>query len=229
MPSGYSFVYKGRIKGDMTLAVRTARPPIRGAYSGLVCGNGLSFTFYIEPILKYGLFGDVMRLYQNVVEYSGATYGRASLGVLSTARFHKIDDPEYSRVRPVELNGVTIQPFDKRVGGGKQLYTCLPRFESWLNVLGREYVELLGRDRLLALDVYSAHEDKDGRVWLQITERPEQMHLDETFDHVQKLMASLDASDIFCRRWASDEERRRSAVEYRRPEFDWSEIAGGVK
>ena len=114
-------------------------------------------------------------------------------------------------------------------GGGSILgmsLQCLPQFYSWINVLGPEYVELLGREKLLALDIYKKHEDSAGRLWLQMAERPEQMHLLEMKEHVKQLMKSLDADDVFCpdpalppEPWSKDGGRK-----YRTPKFDRSEL-----
>jgi hypothetical protein len=109
--------------------------------------------------------------------------------------------------------------------GGPAL-TCLPQFGAWINVLGREYVELLGRDNLLALEVYEVHEDSAGRIWLQMSERPEQMHLPDVKEHVKKVIDSLNAPDVFCREPRTERERLFGVdpKEYRTPNFDWSEL-----
>lgn len=101
---------------------------------------------------------------------------------------------------------------------------CLPPFYQWIIVLGPEYVELLGRDKLLALDVYKKHEDDAGRLWLQMSEKPEQMHLPEMKEHVKRLMKSLDADDVFCRERRPGELPPIGREEYRRPDFDLSEL-----
>lgn len=223
---GYTLEYKGRIKGDMSLGLHTAQPPQGGSREHLTWGNGIGVTLYLHPLIKHGVYNDATRLFQNIVEYTQAIHGNMRLDVRTTAKWHYVDDPDYARVYPVEWNGVTIEPFDHAMSGGGPVPHCLPRFNPWINVLGREYVELLGREKLLSLDVYNAREDEGGRVWLQITERPEQMHLPETKEHVERLMESLDAPEVFCREPRTEQERERGVMDYRRPEFDWSEITG---
>ncbi len=233
-PLGGAYIelkYKGAIKGWMNVGIGHASPPRKNVYMRFprerYCdfaprGDAIGVVLDLAPISKRRVFEDVLRLFRNAIGYTQARHGNLRIGVRNTSTDVLGDEPERTRPDPVEWNGVRIGAED--TSGGGPAINCLPRFESWLNVLGPEYVKLLGRDKLLSLDIYDRHEDSENRLWLQMTERPEQMHLPETKEYVMNLMKSFDAPDVFCRPPQTKEERRKGVTDYRRPDFDWSHI-----
>ncbi len=228
-------LYRGTLKGRMDLGVGYARQPRlgvqtrRGTHDFPARGDWITVQLDMAPLLKRELFDEAQRLFENMVNATNACHGRSCVGSRSTATYTLLDFPEYDWADPVEWNGIVVEPgmlFQTEGVGGGPAVNCLPRFDPWINVLGREYVELLGREKLLSLDVYSKREDDAGRIWLQMTERPEQAHLPEVKKHVQRLMDSLDAQDVFCRSPRTMEEREHGIVDYRRPDFDWTNVLG---
>ena len=186
-------------------------------------GNEILASFDVVPLMKAGLFNDALRLFQNMVTFADACHAAAWITTESTARYIDFDNPLFAQPYAIEWNGVLIDPALRTHEGGRAVH-CLPRFDTWINVLGPEYVRLLGREKLMALDVCTKHEDGEGRVWLQITESPEQMYLPEVREHVRNLMGSLDAEDVFCRRPGTEATHQEQPDEYRRPDFDLSGI-----
>lgn len=215
-PSGRTFdlQIQTHLKGNITISAHYGIPNAPA--------NWLSVSLDLVPVMKRGLFYNVLRLFDNLIEYTQASHGRAGVSYRSTARYVLVDAPELAVPEPPTWNGVLLVS----TAGGPADLTCLPHFGSWINVLGREYVELLGRDKLLSLEVYQKHEDSAGRIWLQITERPEQMHLAEVKEHVKRLVDGLGTPDVFCRKPRTDHERIHGIdpKEYRTPNFDWSEL-----
>lgn len=226
--NGIELGYRGKIRGGIGMSPHWGNPlkwghgSLSGEFHPPPGGNTIGAHFDLSPLVREGLFDDAMRLFRNMIEFTQACHARASIVAVSTAKYIVFDNPEYSKAYAVEWNGVLIEPRNAAQGYRDGVAVrCLPCFENWINVLGREYVEFLGRDKVMALDVYRKHEDSGGRLWLQITERPEQMYLPEVREHVKHLMDSLDAPDVFCREPRTEEERPHS-IHYRRPDFDFS-------
>lgn len=175
-------LYAGYVKGKMRIGAEYAARPqkiisakssVEKHYDIDPHGNFVLITLNLTRIMSRELFDDSMRLFNNLIRYADACHGSVGVGVCNLGDEYR----PTSNIR-IGWNGFQI---DDKWGGGVAVH-CHSRFESWINVLGREYVELIGRDKLLALPIYRKREDDVGRLWLQVTERPEQTHLPEVRD-----------------------------------------------
>ena len=199
-------LYRGPIRGEVN--IRTHRHPKTRFHS-------INFRIEWPEQAESEFVDDCIDLFDRCIQICSPFF--AHMGVCVDFRDGGWYE-DYER-ETIELNGVRVSP-----GGGLSASGCLPRFRAWINVLGPEYVELLGEQKLLGLDVFKKRLDEGGRIWLQMAELPEHMHLQETIDHVDRLIDSLDAPDVFCREPKTEEEKVFGIKSYRTPDFDFSEI-----
>lgn len=184
--------FRRGVRGWMNIAFRRGDTP---------ASRTLQVHYDYRFIQEHGLLEDCRRLFRNVLAYTDAVYGCMTLRTANADGSWTHNQDDHTRV-----NGVVIPRFGLRPIRMLRLL--------WLNVLGHEYIDFLGRETLESLDVHARHADDRGRLWLQITERPEEMFTPEGKAKVQSLIRQTGREGAFHRNDPCGTDR-----EYARPEF----------
>ncbi|MEC9373254.1 MAG: pantoate--beta-alanine ligase [Planctomycetota bacterium] len=202
-------LWSGPVRGDMHLLTR--RSP------GEWC-NSIHGAFEYPPLEQRGLREEITRLFRQLVNL--AAPAQATICLCTSFR----GGDWYSDFEPETIiwRGVPV-----RLGGGgvNVRLTCLPRPGGWINVIGPEYVALLGgADKIARGGLHRAWIDDGGRAWLQTAENPEDSHRPEVAASVERFIQSLDNQDVFCEYREVNSIPLTVEKQYLAPEFDRSEI-----
>jgi hypothetical protein len=210
--------------GGEVLFARRGRPSGSMSLSGLVGPrvgeNRMSFELALRSEEDAHLFDAVQRLFERAVDWADAAW--AGFGLACHLRGGGWD-ADYVPQRKC-WNGQELFEW----GPAQATLACVPHFH-WITVLGREFVEHLGAARLSAVTVAERAVDArcagGGRMWIRVTERPEEMFGDLGQGRLKDLRAAIGDREVLCRAETVDE-LISGGVRYDMPQFDRSEIDG---
>lgn len=183
----FTLYYRGELHGS--LSVRASKPKqLKLTKWSNPVQNYIELNLEYRGVDKNNLLCSCSELFDRLVEISSPYYALFSL----TTNFKNGDTYMDYRPEPVEYNGVCVH-----CGGSvNPELPCLPIWFFWRTYVGPEYVRPIGQEKFLALDLHRSWPSPTGGVWLQLTERPEEMHIPEVQERVVSKIRALEKAGI---------------------------------